>query len=108
MRQTVRLGRILFSPAAVIVLITGVWMVLRESIYDFEQAFVVIGFIAVVLGAVLGMRVYGPGNAEVADLHEAGDSAQAGQKLSRLLTIAAAEVGLLLFTIWAMVDRLGV
>ncbi|MDJ0952154.1 MAG: DUF2269 family protein [Acidimicrobiia bacterium] len=108
MRQTVRLGRVLFSPAAVIVLITGVWMVIRESIYDFEQAFVVIGVIAVVLGAFLGIRVYGPGGTEVAELHEAGDAAQAGQKLSRLLTIGAAEMGFLLFTIWAMVDRLGV
>lgn len=108
MRQTVRLGRVLFSPAAVIVLITGIWMVIRESIYDFEQAFVVIGFIAVVLGAFLGIRVYGPGGTQVAELHEAGDSAAAGQKLSRLLTIAAAEIGFLLFTIWAMVGRLGV
>ena len=107
MRETVRLGRILFSPAAVVVLVTGVWMVIRESIYEFEQAFVVIGFIAVALGAFLGMRVYGPGNGEVADLHEAGEATRAGERLSRLMLISAAEIGFLLFTIWAMVGRLG-
>ena len=50
MRQTVRLGRVLFSPAAVLVLISGVWMVARERVYEYEQAFVVIGFVAVALG----------------------------------------------------------
>lgn len=108
MRQTVRLGRVLFTPASVLVLITGVWMVLRDSIYDFEQAFVVIGFVAVIAGAFLGMRVYGPGSTQIAELHEAGEAAQAGQKLSRQLSIASAEVGFLLFTIWAMVERLGI
>ncbi len=108
MRQTVRLGRVFFGPVSAIVLITGVWMVLRESIYEFEQAFVVIGILAVVLGTVLGIRVYGPGNTEVADLHDAGEVAKAGQKLNRTLTFAAAEVGFLVFTIYAMVKRLGI
>ena len=88
-------------------LITGVWMVARESIYDFEQAFVVIGIIAVGIGAFLGMRVYGPGAGTIADFHDAGETAEASQKLHRLLTIAAAELGFLLFTIWAMVEKLG-
>ena len=108
MRQTVRLGKILFSPAAIVVLITGVWMVLRESVYEFEQAFVVIGIVAVVLGAVLGVRVYGPGGEEIADLHESGETSQVGIKQRRLLIIGAAEIIFLLFTVWAMVTRLGV
>ncbi|MDJ0663058.1 MAG: DUF2269 family protein [Acidimicrobiia bacterium] len=107
MRQTVRLGRVFFGPVSAIVLITGVWMVLRNSIYEFEQTFVVIGILAVVLGAVLGIRVYGPGNTEVAELHDAGEVAKAGQKLNRTLTFAAAEVGFLVFTIYAMVKRIG-
>lgn len=107
MRQTVRLGRVLMTPAAVLILLTGIWMVIRESFYDFEQAFVAIGFVAVILGAFLGMRVYGPGGTEVAALHESGEAGRAGEKLQRLLTIGAAEVGFLLFTTWAMVARLG-
>lgn len=107
MRQTVRLGRVLFSPAAVLVLVSGIWMVARESVYEYEQAFVVIGFVAVVLGAFLGMRVYGPTGEEIAHLHETGETARAAQKHQRLLTIASAEVAFLLFTVWAMINRLG-
>ena len=107
MRQTVRLGRVLFSPAAVLVLISGIWMVARESVYEYEQAFVVIGFVAVVLGAFLGMRVYGPRGKEIAALHETGEAELAAQKQQRLLTIAAAEIAFLLFTVWAMINRLG-
>ncbi len=107
MRQTVRLGRVLFSPAAVLVLISGVWMVARESVYEYEQTFVVIGFVAVALGAFLGIRIYGPGGEEVAGLHEAGETDRAVQKHQRLLTIGAAEVAFLLFTVWAMINRIG-
>jgi hypothetical protein len=107
MRQTVRLGRILLSPAAILVLISGVWMVVREDVYEFEQAFVVIGFIAVATGAFLGMRVYGPMGRDIADLHESGESAQAGEKHRRIATLGLAEIALLLFTVWAMVSRWG-
>lgn len=107
MRQTARLGRVLFSPAAVLVLITGIWMVTRERVYEFEQAFVVIGFIAVALGAFLGIRIYGPAEEEIAQLHESGQAAKANERQLRLLTISAAEVAFLLFTVWAMVSRLG-
>jgi uncharacterized membrane protein len=107
MRQVVRLGRVVFTPAAIIVLVTGVAMVLDSVLYEFEQAFVVIGFLAVALGAFLGMRVYGPGGTEVAELHDSGRAADATPKLTRMLTVGTAEVGFLLFTIWAMVTRLG-
>ena len=82
-------------------------MVARERVYEYEQAFVVIGFIAVALGAFLGIRIYGPAGEELAGLHEAGETERAAQKQQRLLTIGAAEVAFLLFTVWAMVSRLG-
>lgn len=106
MRQTVRLGKVLFSPAAIVVLLSGVWMVLRETVYEFEQAFVVIGIVAVVLGAFLGMRVYGPYGEELAGRYETGEIA--GAEHRRLFAIAGAEMVFLLFTVWAMVTRLGV
>ena len=89
-------------------LLSGVWMVLRESVYEFEQAFVVIGVVAVILGAFLGMRVYGPGGEELAGLYDTGETAEIGTKHRRLLTIATAEIVFLLFSVWAMVTRLGV
>lgn len=107
MRQTVRIGKAIVSPAAVVLLITGFWMVLRDSLYDFEQTFVVIGVLMVIVGSVLGMRVFGPGGREAAGLHEAGDTAAVGKAHQRLAMFGAIDTALLIFTIWAMVTRLG-
>lgn len=107
MRQTVRLGTAIFTPAAAILLITGVWMVLRESVYEFEQAFVAVGIAMVIIGAVFGMRIFGPGGRELADLHEAGETAKAGTAHQRLAMFGSIDTVLVVFTIWAMVTRLG-
>ena len=107
MRQTVRIGTAVYTPAAVILLITGFWMVIRESVYEFEQAFVAIGIAVVIIGAFFGMRIFGPGGREAAALHEAGDTAKAGQVHQRLTMYSAIDAGLVLFAIWAMVTRLG-
>ena len=95
------------SPAAVVILITGFWMVIRDSLYEFEQTFVAIGILMVIVGAVLGMRVFGPGGREAADLHEAGDVSAAAKTHKRLAMFGAIDTALLIFTIWAMVTRLG-
>jgi uncharacterized membrane protein len=107
MRQTVRLGKAVTTPAAVVILITGFWMVLRDSLYEFEQTFVVIGVLVVILGAVFGMRIFGPVGREAADLHEAGETEAAGKTHQRLAMFSAIDTLLVVFTIWAMVTRLG-
>ncbi len=82
-------------------------MVLRDSLYEFEQTFVAIGILMVILGSLLGMRIYAPGGREAADLHEAGEVVAAGKAHKRLAMFGAIETVLLIFTIWAMVTRLG-
>lgn len=108
MRQTARIGRIVVSPAAVVTLVTGFILVLREEVFDFEQVFVVIGFLVVIAGAVLGMRVSGPGGRKAADLHEQGDAKGAAAVASRLRMWGLIETALLLFAIYAMVAKLGI
>ena len=49
MKSIAMMGRVLYTPAAIIILVTGFWMVLDSDVYDFEQAFVVIGIVAVVI-----------------------------------------------------------
>lgn len=107
MRQTARLGVVLYTPAAVALLITGFWMVIRESAYEFEQTFVALGIITVIIGMVLGMRVFGPGGREVADLHDAGEEAEAATAHKRLTVYGLLDTLLVVFTVWAMVKRLG-
>lgn len=107
MRQTVRLGLRVITPAAVLILITGVWLVLRETVFEFEQTFVTLGFFTVIVGGVLGARVFGPRGRELAALHEAGEKAQAGERHKKLAFFALVEIALIVITIFAMVDRTG-
>lgn len=107
MRQTVRMGTAIYTPAAVVLLITGFWMVLSDPLYEFEQTFVAIGIVMIIVGLVFGIRIFGPGGREVADLHEAGDTEGAAKAHKRLATFSAIDTLLLMFTIWAMVSRLG-
>ncbi|MCP3995632.1 MAG: hypothetical protein GY722_11275 [bacterium] len=51
-------------------------MVIDSRLHEFEHVFVAIGILMVIVGAVLGMKVFGPGGREAADLHEAGDESK--------------------------------
>lgn len=107
MRQTSRMGRALYTPAAIVALITGFWMVINSDFYEFEHLFVGIGVLMVVFGAVLGMRVSGPGGRQSAELHENGDTVGAAAVDSRLRMWTMVDSALLLFTVYVMVERLG-
>jgi hypothetical protein len=107
MRQTVGMGTRLYTPAAGVILVTGVWMVLRESLFDFEQVFVTVGILVVIIGAVLGIRVFGPGGRDVAALHDAGDETAAAVAHKRLAMFGIIDTALVLITIWMMVDKTG-
>ena len=107
-RAVVAMGNRLYAPATVIILITGIWMVLRNDFYEFEQAFVTIGFIAVFIGIFLGIRVFGPKGKALADLYESGgDEGVIAAAHSRLFGLGVFDTLVVIFTIWAMVDRLG-
>lgn len=107
-RATVAMGNRLYAPASVLILITGTWMVARSDFYGFDQAFVTIGFIAVVIGIFLGVRVFGPKGEALAKLHESGAAEGAiAAAHSRLLGFGIFDTLVVIFTIWAMVERLG-
>ncbi len=107
MRQVVRLGTRVYSPAAVLILVTGVWMVLRNSLFEFEQVFVTVGFITVIVGMAFGMRVFGPGGRDVAALHDAGDETAAAVAHKRLAVFGIVDTALVVIAIWMMVDKTG-
>jgi hypothetical protein len=107
-RGTVRMGQVLYTPAAVVILITGIWLVVDSAVYDFEQAFVVIGFAMVIVGAVLGAMVFGPVGRRAADLHEAGESGAVAAVEQRLLSFGLLDTALLVVTVAAMVGKWGV
>ena len=109
MRSTVTMGRVLYTPAAVLSLATGVALVLRtDSAYDFENAFVVIGVAMVVIGAFLGIRVFGPQGEAAADAFDAGDVTAARSIVGRIFALGLLDSLLLVVTVTAMVGKWGV
>jgi hypothetical protein len=58
LNAVVRWGTVIYAPAAVLVLDTGIWMVaISNEVYRFESLFVVIGFGMVVIGVYFGNRI---------------------------------------------------
>ena len=106
LNAVVRWGTVIYAPAAVLVLVTGIWLVaISNDVYRFESPFVVIGFGMVVIGLYFGNRIFGPLNLKAAGLRAKGDDA--GRVYGRLRTFGLIDTILLLVTVAAMVGRWG-
>lgn len=105
-RVTSVLARRIYMPAAFLILITGVALVFDSDAYGFGSLFVTIGFGMIILGAVLGIVVFGPGGETAAEAVESEDPSRIRSAVSRLTAWGLVDTLLLLFTITAMVLRL--
>jgi len=97
----------LYMPAAIVLLATGIWMVLINEAYGFGTLFVTIGFAMIIIGTVLGILVFERGSVRAADAIDSGDQAAVKAARGRLAGFGILDTLLLLFTITAMVLRLG-
>lgn len=105
-RITSVMAKRLYMPAAILILITGIFLVLQSEAFSFGSIFVTIGFAMIVVGAILGMVVFGPGGEAAADAVEAGDQGAIRSAVSRLSRWGIIDTLLLLLTITVMVLRL--
>lgn len=105
-RITSVLAKRLYIPAALVILISGILMVLDSDAYGFGSTFVTIGFAMIVVGAVLGSVVFGPGGEAAAAAVESEDLSTIRRAVAKLTTWGLVDTLLLLFTISAMVLRL--
>ena len=101
------MARVLYNVAGILVLVTGVGMVLQSDVIEFSDTFVTIGFVAVIIGAVLGMAVFGPGTRKLAGAIESGDAAAEKAVTSRLTAFGLIDTLVVVFTIAAMVAGWG-
>ena len=101
------LGRIYKSVAAVVVLVTGVWLVLDNEGISMGSTFVSIGFLAILIGILLGVFVYGPGCRQIAKAIDDGDEASEKAANNRLAAVGGIETIVLVLTIVAMVGAWG-
>lgn len=106
-RTTEKLSGRFYIPVGVTVLVTGILLVLQSDLYGFGSTFVTIGFVAVVIGAVLGSTVFGPKSIVAADAIEAGDMTLARKTRGTLSSFGALDTLVVLFTMYVMVSKLG-
>ncbi len=106
-RTVVDLGRWLYTPAALIALVTGFELVRSNSAYEFSAAFVSLGFFTVIVGATLGMAVFGPTGRALADSIDRGDHTLVRTLKGKIRMWGTIDTVLVLVTIYAMVAKTG-
>lgn len=107
-RVTVSMGRVIHTPAAIAVFVTGFGLVgLSDGAYEMTAPFIVVGIIVVVVGAVLAMTVLGPNGKRIASAYEAGDRDVAEAVARRSSLVGWVDTLLLAFTTLVMVLRWG-
>jgi hypothetical protein len=106
-RVAAALSTRVYMPAAILILATGIWMVLDNEAYGFDTLFVTIGFGMIIVGTLLGIVFLGPGSERAAEAIDAGDKAAIRSSAARIAAFGTVDTLLLLFTITAMVLRLG-
>jgi uncharacterized membrane protein len=101
------MARVLYNVAGILVLVTGVAMVLDSDFVKFSSAFISIGFLAVIVGAVLGMAVFGPGSRKLAAAIREGDTDTERAVTARLTAFGVLDSIVVVITIVAMVGKWG-
>lgn len=104
-RMAANMGTKLYMPAGLLVLLSGVVLVVDSDVYTFGSRFVTIGMAAVIIGAVLGPTVFGPGGHKHAEAVEAGDEATARRIGSRITRFALLDTLVVILAIVVMVLR---
>lgn len=106
MRSTVLMGKVLYSPAAIVALVTGIILAIDREV-SFGSTFITLGFVTVVVGAVLGIRVFGPVGEKAAEAYESGDEADLKVQTTKLRNYGVVDIVLLTVTIASMVMTWG-
>lgn len=106
-RSEVAMGTRYFAPAAVVVLVSGIFMVLDNEAVGFGTPFVSIGFAAVIFGAVVGPTVFGKRSEAAAAKLESGDVEGANSVTKRTRPVELLDITVLLITLAAMVWKWG-
>ncbi len=101
------MARVLYNIAGILVLITGVGLVLESDFFEFSNMFVSLGFLAVIVGAVLGMAVFGPGSRALAAAIRDGDAEAERSMSARLTAFGVLDTIVVVITIVAMVGKWG-
>ncbi len=106
MRSTVLMGKVLYGPAAIVALITGIILAIDRG-YSFGSTFITLGFVTVVVGAGLGIRVFGPVGEKVAEAYESDNEAELKSLTAKLRNFGLVDILLLTLAMASMVMTWG-
>ena len=103
-RQTIWMGQGFYGPAGAVVGISGVALVLTQD-WSWSAGFIWIGVAVLVIGAGMGVLMFGPlAETRLAAL-ESGDEAAASAAQSRIIPFALLDTALIVAAILAMVHK---
>jgi len=102
------IGMRLFTPASLLLLLTGIGLVLNGD-WDWGEPFVSIGLLVWLLSFLTGILYLGPEGGRIAKAIEASGptSPEAQRRIGNILRYSRIEIGLLLVVIFMMVVKLG-
>lgn len=96
-----------FMPASLVVLAMGIWMVADSEVFEFSQAWVVIGLVVIGITAVMGPTFFKPNIAKGVAAMEGGGGPQVGAIMSRISIGSKLALLLEFVAVWAMVVKPG-
>ena len=94
------------SIAGLSTAVWGILLVVDVEFFDFEQAWIVLGFTGVLVGALLGAMFFGPKTRKLIGQLESGDDS-AEETIKRIVLVSALELVVLVVVVWAMVVKPG-
>lgn len=102
------MARIYYSVIGALLVVTGILMLtVLTNGYEFSDGFVGVGFLAVIIGAVLGVAVFAPAARKWSAALSSGDDEGATAAESRITLFGAIDTVIIVLTIAAMVAKWG-
>lgn len=102
------LGKRVFTPASVVVLVLGIWMVADAEAWAFGDAWIILGLIAIVASALTGSLFLGPQSGKIAQaLTGPSVSDEARARMRTLLIVSRIELVVLFLIVVDMVVKPG-
>ncbi len=102
-------GKFVFNIAGIAVFVFGLWLVIDSSVFGFDDWWISLAMLVVIVSAVLGMAFYGPqtGKALGIAAERGGNDPAVVGIADRLALVASVELVFLLFVLWTMVFKPG-
>ena len=103
-----QMAKIYYSVAGALITITGIsLLLLSDSPWSFSDPFISIGFAVVLIGGLMGVLFFAPTSQAAMTAHDEHDPGAVAKVRHRLIIGAVIDTALVVFTIYAMVAKLG-